>query len=203
MSLGSRGVAIGEALIVAMGAVQKSSAQTVLSDFSNFALTGTYEQWNGATFTSGPADFRVQAPGDFGGGWHTLPGAIDASGATQLQVNLDVNPNNVASLFNIVLFDGDGTQRVYRFEGLMAGADQSLAVDLDDFLQDNQPGGTPGLDVSSITEFHLQGSFGNGNPGLAMDLTFDNLALAVPEPASLLLAALAIIGLMIGTRRQP
>ncbi len=151
----------------------------LLSDFGNFNLTETYAQWISGAFTSGVNDFRVQA-NDFGGGWKALP-SLDATGETSLQVRLDVGPANVADKFNIVLVDGDGTERVYRFDNLLVGDNQTLSIDLANFLQDNVPGAVPGLDLSNLTAFHTQGTFGNGDPGLAMDLTFDNLSLGAAE----------------------
>jgi beta-glucanase (GH16 family) len=148
----------------------------LISDFGNFNLTGTYSQWNTGTFTSAPNDFTVQA-NDFGGGWYDLPAPIDATGETTLRLNLDVNPANTADALNIVLIDADGTERVYRFDNLTVGDDQTLSIDLANFLQDNAVGSVPGLDLSSLTVFHAQGTFANGNPGLPMDLTFDNLSI--------------------------
>ncbi len=167
----------------AMAFTAPASAAVVLSDFTGFALSGTYVQWDFGTFTDNGTDWTVQA-NDFGGGWHVLAAPVDGSGSDTLEVQLDVNPGNVADKFNVVLIDGDGTERVYRFDNLVAGAGQTLTVPLANFLQDNNPGGVPGLDISNLTVFHLQGTFENGDPGLLMDLTFDNLAL-VPEPASL------------------
>jgi beta-glucanase (GH16 family) len=148
----------------------------LLSDFSNFNLTGTYSQWNSGTFSSGATGLGVQA-NDFGGGWYDLPAAIDAAGETTLRVGLDVNPGNVADALNIVLIDGDGTERVYRFNNLSVGDNQTLSIDLADSLQDNAVGAVPGLDLSDLRVFHAQGTFANGDPGLAMDLTLDNLSL--------------------------
>ncbi len=161
-----------------------SDAGVQLADFSNFGLTSTYNAWNSGAFTPSATDFRVQA-NDFGGGWRELANAIDATGETTLQVKLDVNPGNVADAFNIVLIDADGTERVYRFDNLTVGQDQLLTIDLADFAQDNAVGGVPGLDLSKLTVFHLQGTFGNGSPGLPMDLTFDNLSLGAGGPALL------------------
>ena len=172
-----------------------ASAQT-LSDFSSFSLSGTYVAWDAGTFTSGATDWRAEAF-DFGGGFFNLPAPVDASANNTLEVMLTVNPATTADKFNIVLFDADGTERVYRFDGLGIGGPQTLTKDLGDFLQDNNPGGVPGLDTSALTVFHLQGTFENGNPGLFLDITFDNLAIT-PEPASL--ALLGIGGLLL-TRR--
>ena len=156
----------------------------LLSDFGDFNLTDTYNQWDNGSFTAGPDDFRVQAY-DYGGGWTNFASPIDATGESDLRVRLDVNADNAADAFNIVLIDGDGTQRVYRFDTLTAGDNQTLSVSLDDYLQDNVAGSVAGLDLSDLRSFHIQGSFGNGEPGLFMDLTFDNLSLGVAEPVSL------------------
>lgn len=188
------------AVALAMGVVMAFAAPAsaaVLSDFGNFAFTGTYETFYSGTFTSGPNDFRIQAY-DFGGGWYNLPAAVDASGATALQIDLDVNAGNVADKFYIVLIDADGTERVFPFTGVGVGAGQSLSVDLADYFQDNAVGAVAGLDVSAITVFHIQGTFANGNPGLALDMTVDNLSL-VPEPASI--ALLGLSGVAIAIRR--
>jgi PEP-CTERM motif len=156
----------------------------VLSDFSNFSLSGTYVQWDNGTFTSGATDFTVQAT-DFGGGLFNLAAPLDATGETTLEIKLDVNPGNAATAFNIVLIDADGTERVFNVSGLTTGAGQTILIDLIDYVQDNAVGTVPGLDLSALTVFHIQGTFANGDPGLAMDLTFDNLAL-IPGGAVLL-----------------
>lgn len=153
-----------------------SMAPVLIEDFSGFALSGTYVQFDTGTFTDNGTDWTLQA-NDFGGGWFDLPAPINASGRTALELELDVNAGNVAEIFNIVLIDADGTERVYRFSDLVAGDDQTLVIDLDDFLQDNAVGTVPGLDLSAITTFHIQGTFANGDPGQLLDLTLDNLAL--------------------------
>jgi hypothetical protein len=148
----------------------------LLSDFSGVNFTDTYAQFNTGVFTSGATDFTIQA-NDFGGGFFDLAAPLDATGEGILEVQLDVNAGNVADKFNVVLVDADGTERVYRFDGVAIGDDQTLTADLADFLQDNVVGAVAGLDLSSLTTFHVQGTFENGDPGLALDLTLDNLAL--------------------------
>ena len=147
----------------------------LISDFSSFSLDYTYAQWAGGTFTSDPTNFRVEA-NDFGGGGKGV--SVNGTGCDTLQVTLDVNDTNASDKFNIVLTDADGTQRVYRFEGLATGVEELgvvLTKELTNFLQDNAPGSIPGLDLANIVGFDLQGSFSNGDPGLFMDLTFDTL----------------------------
>ena len=148
----------------------------VLSDFSSVNFDGTYAQFDTGVFTSGANDFTIQA-NDFGGGFFDLAAPLDASGEGILEIQLDVNAGNAADKFNIVLVDADGTERVFRFDGVAIGDDQTLTVDLANFLQDNVGGTVAGLDLASLTAFHVQGTFENGDPGLDMDLTVDNLAL--------------------------
>ncbi len=156
-----------------------SHAEVTLSDFSSpFALTGTYVQWDSGTFTSGATAFTVQA-NDFGGGFKVLAPAINASGEDTISIKLNVNPGNVANKFNIVLIDGDGTERAFRFDGVTIGSNQTLTKNVANFLQDNAPGSVPGLNLANLSAFHIQGTFSNGNPGQAMDMTFDKLSLVV------------------------
>lgn len=155
-----------------------SHASVVISDFDFAALGYTYAQWSGGTFTPGASNFRVESF-DFGGGGLGV-GSIDGTGCDTVQLTLDVNSPNATTDINVVLTDADGTQRVYRFSGLTTGvADPGLVVSkaVTDFLQDNAPGSTPGLDLANITGFDVQGTFGNGDPGLVLDLTFDRLEL--------------------------
>ena len=158
------------------GTPPAATTSVVLNDFNNVGLSGVYENWSSGTITYSATDMRVQA-GDFGGGWMNLGTPLDATGQTTLEVALDVNAGNVADEFNIVLIDADGTERVYHFTDLVVGDDQILSLNLDDWSQDNAAGSIAGLDISALVSFHLQGTFSNGNPGLWMDLTFDNIAL--------------------------
>lgn len=153
-----------------------SQAQVTISDFSNFSLSGTYEQWNAGAFTPGATAFTAVA-NDFGGGFRNV--AVNASGTNTLSIRLNVNAGNVANKFNIILVDGDGTERVYRFDNVAIGNNQTLTKNIAGFLQDNAPGSVPGLNLSNLTAFHIQGTFSNGNPGQVMNMTFDQLSLGV------------------------
>jgi hypothetical protein len=152
-----------------------SQAEVTISDFSSFNLTGTYGSWGSGTFTSGATAFRIQAASD-GGGFKDLVPAINASGNDTISIKLDVNPGNVATKFNLVLFDADGTARVYRFDGISVGNNQTFTKNVASFLQDNNVGSVPGLNLANLTAFHIQGTFENAN---AIDMTFDNLSMIV------------------------
>jgi hypothetical protein len=177
-------------------------AEVLISDFSNFSQTGTYVQWDFGTFTSGPTDWRVQA-NNFGGGWVTFAPQIDASAENLIQIKVTANPDNVATNFNLVLFSGSPSNTQAGWTFTVSPGPQTLTADLNT-PQFFNSGSLATWDKSNIgNEWHLQGTFGNGDPGLAMDLTFDNLAL-IPEPSSLVLVGLATIvaGGMRGRRRR-
>ncbi|MFG0329051.1 MAG: hypothetical protein ACF8PN_04045 [Phycisphaerales bacterium] len=164
---------IGAAAIAA-GVVAASPvhADITLSDFSDFELSGVYEDWGFGTFTPGPTDYRVEAT-NFGGGWLFLDAPIDASGEDLVEVVVTANPANVTTAFNVVLFSGAGTtQAGFRFE--ISPGTQTLTADLNnpDFFN---AGDINSWDTSDIwDQWHIQGTFENSDP---LDLTFDNLAL--------------------------
>ena len=183
--------------VIALLQITQASAVT-LSDFSNFSQTGTYEAWNAGTFTSGATDWRVQA-NNFGGGWKTLASQIDASAANLIQIKLAANPSNVATSFNLVLFS-PGTAAGWNFP-VSPGA-QTLTANLNT-PQFFNSGSIGTWNKGSIgPEWHLQGTFANGNPGQAMDLTFDNISFLVPEPTSITLLGLASIATLGLFRRR-
>jgi hypothetical protein len=152
-----------------------STANAVLSDFGNFSLDGTYGVWTTAVFTAGPDSFRVESR-DFGGGLHDIIPDVNAAGATNLELDVTLNPANQTDKIVVVLVDADGTERVYRFENLTNGS-HNLSVPLSRYINDNQVGAVRGLDLANIAVFHIGGAFHHGNPGVIMDLTFDELRL--------------------------
>lgn len=160
-------------------------ADILLSDFSNFALSGTYAEWDNGTFTSGATDFRVEA-GNFGGGWLFLDAPIDASAETTLEVIITVNPANVTNAFNVVLFSDNGTTQAGFTFNIVQGT-QTLTADLSspDFFN---AGDINTWNPANIwDQWHIQGTFANNDP---LDITFDNLALI---PAPITLAPLALV----------
>ncbi len=155
------------------------SALAVLSNFSNFTLSSVYGRWadpNSTTITSGPTSFRVQSR-DWGGGLYDLQPDVSASGATSLVVDFTFNSGNQADKLVVILVDADNTQRVYRFDDLPTTGTFHLVRELSTYNNDNNPGSIPGLDLGNLAVFHIAGAFNHGNPGVPMDVTFDNLEL--------------------------
>lgn len=187
------------AALLVLAVVSRADATIVLSDFSNFNLTGTYEQWNSGTFTSGPTDWRVQA-NNFGGGWKEFAPQINASGENKIEIVVTANPANVATNFNLVLFSGSPSDTQAGWSFNVAPGTQTLTADLNTPMFFNSGSIATWNKANIGNQFHLQGTFGNGNPGLAMDLTFDNLSL-VPEPSAIALVGLVVVGIS-GVRRR-
>jgi hypothetical protein len=154
--------------------VDGGAGDHVLSDFNSFELGGTYEQWETATFTSGPTDFRVEST-DFGGGWYDLEPNVNARGATTLTLDVTINPANQADVIRVVLTDADGTERFFDFPVPGTGTFE-LSLPLSAYASEPTPGTLPGLDLSALSFFQLAGGFNNGDPGLPFDVTFDRLA---------------------------
>jgi len=204
MTRTSWGVSLFAAAVLLAVTAGNAKAVTLISDFSNFGPTGAYVDWVNGTLTAGPNDWRVQSTNS--GGAFTQPAPpIQASSEHLLEARFSVNPADVAHVFNVVLFDGDGTQRVFRYRNLAIGNNQtltrSLLVQNEDtgWLQDNAAGTTAGLDISSIVEWHVQGTFASA---AVSDITFDNLVL-VPEPmTTALLSVGALMGVGLIRRRR-
>ena len=164
-----------------------ANADILLSDFSNFALSGTYVDWDGGTFTSGSDDFRVQST-NFGGGWLFMDNAIDASAETTLELVITVNPDNVTTGMNVVLFsDGGATQAGFTFN-IVQGT-QTLTADLWNPTFFNAGDINTWNPANLWDQWHIQGTFAYGD---ALDITFDNLAL-IPAPATLAPLALGLL----------
>ncbi len=172
---GNQVVNPGEAPVNFTDPFSGPGAGAVISDFSNFTPTGSYGTWDAADFTAGADDFTV-ASTDFGGCFFIFPSAVNAGGAAEIVLDVTVNPANAADRIIAILYDGDGTVRVWDFD-IPGPGTWTLSKNLSDFLQEDAPGSVPGLNLSNLTQFNIAGTFANGNPGVTYDVTFDNLEL--------------------------
>ncbi|MBU0679283.1 MAG: PEP-CTERM sorting domain-containing protein [Verrucomicrobia bacterium] len=191
---------VAAASLVWASVLPAKAAPVLIEDFNSFNLDFTYSSWTNATLVSNPNDYNVQAV-NFGGGAYNINPNIDASGQTDVELDIDVNAGDFPNVIAL-LEDGDGTQYNYRWEVLAAGhhlltfpispVPQTVGID-DSFI--GNPGTTPGLDLSDLSWLHLQvDPHGSGVP---YDIFFNNLQL-IPEPTSflLLLAGGLVLGLL-------
>lgn len=160
-----------------------ANADITISDFSNFELSGAYEDWSFGFFTPGADDFRVEAT-NFGGGWLFMDAPIDGSAETCLELTITANAANVTDTIHVVLFSGFGeTEAGFTFT--IAPGTQTLTADLWNPTFFNA-GDLSTWDPSDIfDQWHIQGSFANSDP---LDITFDHLALTTADCASFTLS---------------
>jgi hypothetical protein len=162
-----------------------ASADTLVTDFDDFSLTGQYVSWTTANLISGPTSFTVQSAG-YGGGFFELDPNIDATGETTIELEVTVNSANPAAGIGVilVLVDEDITQLDYGqaigdFEGwfgLLPGETYLLTADIEtDWFQKSANGANNVLDINDLGHFHIQIDPGV-NPD-AYDVSFNNLSL--------------------------
>jgi MYXO-CTERM domain-containing protein len=172
-------------------------ADTLITEFENFNLTGTYEAWTNptlTTITSGPMDFTVASRG-FGGGYFDINPQINAAGETLIQLSVTVDAASSLPGVILALVDGDGTLHNYAWYGLADG-NHILTKTIGQTSFGGEPGSVPGLDVSTMDFFHIQ-----VDGGAPYRVSYNTLKL-VPEPSATTLAAIGLVGLTLGRRRR-
>lgn len=186
---------------------------TTISDFSN-SYTGVYVNWNAGNTTAAGGQWTHNSVGGASGGAYAIPAVPVVALASEdtLELKFTVAQDNEVPRFNTVVFDSDGTQRVFQFgtdaNPLTPGTytmyrNINLLDPVLGYSGDNAGGTTPGLDVTSIPQYHFQGSFAPAHAALRMDISVDNLAVIrqVPEPSCLtLLGIVAVNGIVCGRR---
>lgn len=169
--------------------VAMASAQTVLTDFSDFTLGGSYGSWSiGDRFDSGAEEFTVNSIG-YGGGFYDIDPNADATGNTVIEMDVTINlADEVAGLgIILVLVDEDLTQFNYGYAagdfpgwfGLLPGQSYTLTASIDDYWTKSAQGDDGELDVSDLTFFHLQIDPGT-NTGDFYEVVFDELRIVSP-----------------------
>lgn len=170
-----------------------ATATTLITDFNNFNLAGTYGSWTSATITSGPDDYRVEAQG-WGGGFYDIDPNISAAGETTIELEVTLNPaNGDLGGVILVLVDEDITQYNYAWYALPNGH-HTLTATIESPSWVSAGGATPGLDLADLSFIHIQ-----VDPIGTCDVSFQNLVLT-PEPAGLALLGLGA-ALVIRKRR--
>ena len=182
--------------LLAANTVQAQGTITV-SDFHNFNLSALYANWDPVNWTfsapvitSGPLNYRVVAQG-YGSGAYNLPTAINAPGATQVQLNFTINSTTPTTWMGPNFDLSDGTHQVQYLSYNNYSGPGTYTV--------TAPIGT--LDTTDITAFNLEfDPAGYGNAA-AYDITYNSLVLVVPEPSTLGLLAIGTVGLLVSRRR--
>lgn len=182
--------ALAGVLSVGAGSV---AADTLLADFNNHPAPASFDiygSWSVGTLTSGPTSYNVQAANGFGGQFNGLGDGVDASGETDIELEVTVNVADEVAGLGVVLalVDGDGTEWQYVINeidnswfGLLPGATYQLTVPVNGATGLINPGTAAGLDLSNIIGFHTQ--VDTGGIVDAYDISFENIRLFTPGEA--------------------
>lgn len=194
--------------IAALAAALLPSAalgNALITDFNSFSSDALFASWAAldATVVSGPSSYDITAKG-YGSNYKYI-GFPVINGAGNLLLELSVTlsgpPAADGQLGPIVtLIDGDNTRNNYAWFGQTLGS-HVLTIPIASPTWVDDPGSSPGLDLSTLTHMHMQldpGTFGASD---AYTIKWENLQLTVPEPGSLAMAA-AGVGLLLVRRRK-
>jgi hypothetical protein len=176
----------------------KAHAATVVQTFDDFNLSGTYQRWadaNFTTITSGPESYTVASAG-FGGGFFDLNPPVDASGETAIALDVTVAAAGTLPGVVLALVDLDGTLENYAWFALADGR-QVLTKTIGMTSFGGEPGSVPGLDVSKLDFFHIQ--VDGQQP---YTVSYNNLELTHPVPEPGACALLALGGMLVVRRRK-
>jgi hypothetical protein len=160
-------------VLISLLITKSAAADTRIATFNDFKLDALYANWASGKAVSTPTNYQIAASG-YGSGYRQLRPPIDASGATNVELTVTISIPTGATVGPIVsLVDADGTFVDFPFYGQGPGT-HVLRGKLSDGKIKN-PGSVPGLDLSTLSFFHLQCDPG-GYSG-SYTLAFENLRL--------------------------
>jgi hypothetical protein len=181
-----------------------AQADALITDFNNFVSDALYPSWAlpSSTVISGPNAYSITATG-YGSNYKYI-GFPEIQGAgnkyIELTATLSGPPAADGHLGPIVgLIDGDGTHVNFAWYGQLLGS-HVLTMPVDAPTWTAAAGGTPGLDLNTLTHMHMQldpGGFGTSGQ---YTIAWENLRLFVPEPSSF--ALLGGCAMLLGLRRR-
>lgn len=185
---------IATLLVISMALLgAKLPAQTIftLETFNQGSLSGgviSGSTWVGQVATQNNGDTTITVGGSArdDNGWGASNVSISATGALVFQVTALLSPSNVAPNFLLQLQDANVNTVAATVSTSLFNTSTFTTVNSGPFLQVLGSG----FDFGNITAW----TFGGGNPGAGnlLNVTFDNLALAVPEPSTYALLALGL-----------
>jgi len=158
---------------------------TLIADFNNSGVA-PYASWGAGTLTTGTDSFSVAAT-NFGGGWAQVSSPlVDGTGQTHIEFDVTVNSGDSPHIV-AVLEDGDTTQITYRWFSVEPGnhklsfrmetvtnangAEEPIVIDQANSWI-SQAGSVPGLDLSTLSFFHIQV---DPHGAVPYDVSFNNL----------------------------
>lgn len=157
--IGIVGVAVSAGLLPVGSRVL---ADTIIITFDDFTSNALYGSWLTGTVESGPESYSISAVG-YGSNWKYQPVDGGDNTTVELTVTLSGPPEANAHLGPIVtLEDADGTSWNYAWYGQPLG-DRLLKKPVASPTWKGAAGTIPGLDLTTLTHFHLQldpGGFG-------------------------------------------
>jgi hypothetical protein len=203
-------------LVSLLSSLYPIRAAVVITDFSivnplNFA-------YGGSTWSTPVNQFQSFSNGmvtgqevvSLGGGNPTVSGgagrvglSLNLSGNTGLELTARLLSGNQATMFQVLIFDADGT--ILRLSFPTINFNTSTFVSTFVTLASGTittPGSVAGFNLANVTVYEVQGNFFDASGAAAARVQFDQLVATTPEPSTGLLCVLGL-GFLFYRARAP